>query len=153
MDIKNLIINAKTNETREEIITLSEEELVNHFELYKRDKLNQLEEYISKVKETGVEYQDKWFKCDDECKTNITQSMIFIDSLLPLTWFTRNGEFGTVTFTTKEEFMAFVQVIAGKLAEIQNSYYQYKYAIEQAQTEEELNAIVFGGGSNDTQEE
>lgn len=117
----------------------------------KADKLAELESYIAKIKEQGVEYQDKWFKCDDEAKTNITQSIIFIDSLLPLTWFTRNGEQGVVVFTTKEEFMAFVQVIAGKLAEIQNNYYAFKYAIENAQSEEELNSIVFGDVSDEVE--
>lgn len=110
----------------------------------KKDKFAELETYIANIKETGTEIDGKWFKCDDECKNNITQSMLFIDSLLPLTWFTRNGEFGVVTFTTKEEFMQFVGAIASKLAEIQNKYYAYKYAIENATSEEELNAIVFG---------
>lgn len=106
-------------------------------------KLGELESYIANLKNTGVEYQGKWFKCDDECKNNLTQSMLFIDSLLPLTWFTRNGEQGVVVFNTKEEFMAFVQIIAGKLAEIQNKYYAFKYAIENADTKEALDEIIF----------
>lgn len=109
----------------------------------RKNKIVELESYIARLKEIGVEYQGKWFKCDEEAKTNVTQSMLFIDALIPLTWFTRNGEQGTVTFETKEQFLAFVQVIASKMAEIQNKYYAYKYAIEQATTEEELDQIVF----------
>lgn len=120
-----------------------EVEYIYDIEQGKKDKIKELENYINNLKETGVEINSKWFKCDDECKNNITQSMLFIDALLPLTWFTRNGEFGVITFNTKEEFMQFVSVIASKLAEIQNKYYAYKYAIENATSEEELNAIVF----------
>ena len=109
----------------------------------KKDKIQELESYINNIKEQGIEIDGKPFKCDDECKNNLTQCMVGIDFMLPLTWFTRNGEMGTVTFTTKEEFMQFVSVIASKLAEIQNKYYAYKYAIENATSEEELNAIVF----------
>ena len=109
----------------------------------KKQKYAELETYINNLKNIGVEYQDKWFKCDDECKNNITQSMLFIDSLLPLTWFTRNGEFGVITFNTKDEFMQFVSVIATKLAELQNKYYQYKFAIDNAQTQQDLDSIIF----------
>lgn len=109
----------------------------------KKDKIQELEAYINNIKEQGIEIDGKPFKCDDECKNNLTQCMVGIDFMLPLTWFTRNGEMGTVTFTTKEEFMQFALQLASKLSEIQNKYYAYKYAIENATNEEELNAIVF----------
>lgn len=127
----------------DELILTYEEYNNFSFEDYKKYRLDELEHYINELKETGIEIDEKPFKCDDECKNNLTQCMVGIDFMLPLTWFTRNGEMGTVTFTTKEEFMQFALQLASKLSEIQNKYYAYKYAIENATNEEELNAIVF----------
>lgn len=125
-------------------LILSYEEFNNlTFDKFKKYRFEELENFINNIKEQGIEIDGKPFKCDDECKNNLTQCMVGIDFMLPLTWFTRNGEMGTVTFTTKEEFMQFALPLANKLNEIQNKYYTYKYAIENATNEEELNAIVF----------
>lgn len=109
----------------------------------KNNKLQELEQFINSIKELGVEYQDKWFKCDDEAMNNIMQTAMMVDVLLPITWFTRNGEDGTITISTKEEWLAFMSVLASKMADIKNKYYAYKYAIEQCETKEELDNIVF----------
>lgn len=127
----------------DELVLSYEEYKDFDFEKFKEYRFEELKNYITKLKNVGAEIDDKWFKCDDECKNNLTQCMVGIDFMLPLTWFTRNGEMGTVTFTTKEEFMQFALQLASKLSEIQNKYYAYKYAIENATNEEELNAIVF----------
>lgn len=114
----------------------------------KADKFAELETYIAGLKEQGVKYEmdddeEIWFKCDDEAMNNIIQTSMMIDVLLPVTWFTRNGEQGYIILETKEEWQKFMGTLANKMAEIKNKYYTYKYAIEQAKTEEELKNITF----------
>lgn len=110
---------------------------------FKEFKLKDLEVYYDTLKNIGVKYDGKWFKCDDDAQNNLLQSQSFITALLPLTWFTRNGEDGVIVINTMEEWIPFMTALATKIGEIKNKYYAYKYAIEQCTTKEELDAIIF----------
>ena len=123
---------------------------------FKADKLAELETFIQGKRSQGIEWNDQvwsideertlWFKLDEECENNLVQTSIFADSLLAnggITWYTRNGEQGSILITTKDQWLLFMGVLATKIAEIKNKYYLLKTQINNAQSKEELDNIVF----------
>lgn len=118
----------------------------NTFDGIKAAKQNELVDYIYNMKEYGVEYQGKMFKCDDLASSRINKIVTGIlagASPFPLTWITRNSSDGVIVFNTKEEFMDFYNIFSIKELDIQVKEATYKMQIELATNEEDLNAIVF----------
>ncbi len=118
----------------------------NTFDGIKAAKQNELVDYIYNMKEYGVEYQNKMFKCDDLASSRINKIVTGIlagANPFPLTWITRNSSDGVIVFNTKEEFMDFYNVFSIKELDIQVKEATYKMQIELATNEEDLNAIVF----------
>lgn len=112
----------------------------------KEEKHRQLEKYINNLKEIGVEYNGLMFKCDDLASSRmnkiITGTSVGADPF-PLTWITRNSEQGVVSFNNREEFIEFYKIFSDQELKIQVKEATYKMMIDLAQTQEDLDNIIF----------
>lgn len=124
----------------------------NSFEEYvyvsKEDKLKELETFINNLKEQGFYYSDNRFKLDAVAQNRINMLATNVSltqgvGIFPLQWFTANGENGTITLNDVNEFSAWYTQATYKIMEIEQKEVNYRYMIEQAKTEEELNNIIF----------
>ena len=107
----------------------------------KQDKINELENHISNIRSQGIEYNNQLWSIDEECEKNLT-SQITMLSFAPsekVAWFSKSQ----ANELTLDEFRELALVLSQAIANAKMKYYTYKNAIELAQTEEELNAIIF----------
>mgnify|MGYP003319141023 CR=1 FL=1 len=120
---------------------------VKSIEDYKKEKYCDLEKFTKDLQNIGVEYNGTWFKCDEEAQMNLLKTIAL--NSFPVIWYSRDGYNSFIVMNNQEEFDAFKNAIASKMKEIEYQYYQYKFAIDNASTQEELDAIVFGGDVSD----
>lgn len=107
----------------------------------KKNKLTELETYITNIRSQGVEYKDQLWSIDEDCEKNLT-SQITLLSFAPVekvNWFSKTQ----VNELTIDEFKELALVLSNAIANAKMKYYTYKNAIERAETEEELEAIIF----------
>lgn len=138
--------NAKTKKYYIKEVELTEEELQKQFEENKIAKLNELETFITNEKEKGFIYDDKPFKLDSVAQNRINMLATAVSlgaNVFPLEWFTANGEFGTITLENVEDFSVWYASATSKILEIEMKETNYRYQIEQATTQEELDKIKF----------
>lgn len=112
------------------------------------NKIQELEKFIIEQKEQGFYYNDNRFKLDAVAQNRINMlatnvSLTGGKGMFPLQWFTANGENGTITLNDINDFSAWYTQATMKILEIETKEANYRYMIEQAQTEEELNNIIF----------
>lgn len=114
----------------------------------KQAKLKELEQFIIDQKEQGFYYNDNRFKLDSVAQNRINMlatnvSLTGGQGMFPLQWFTANVENGTITLNDVNDFSAWYTQATMKILEIETKEANYRYMIEQAITEEELNNIIF----------
>lgn len=117
-------------------------------EQLRAQKLQELETFIYNLKEQGFMYNDNRFKLDTVAQNRINMLATNVSltggvGMFPLQWFTANGENGTITLNDVNDFSAWYTQATLKILEIETKEANYRYMIEQAQTEEELNNIIF----------
>lgn len=115
----------------------------------KADKLAELEVYITSQRASGIEWHDQVWSIDEECEKNLT-SQITMLSFAPsekVVWFSKSQANELAIADFKELALA----ISNAISQSKVAYYQYKNAIENAESEEELNSIVFGDVLNEVE--
>ena len=119
------------------------DEQVPHIEqpLDKSQKYAELENFTHELQNKGVEYNGVFYKCDEEAQMNLLKTIAL--NVYPVIWYSRDGYNNFIIMNTQEEFDLFKNAIAIKMKEIEYQYYQYKFAIDNATTQEELDNIVF----------
>ncbi len=140
------VYNALTNEYYTKEVILDDEQKLEQLNQNKEAKIKELETFINNEKEKGFIYDDKPFKLDSVAQNRINMLATAVSlgaNVFPLEWYTANGEFGTITLETVEDFGAWYASATSKILEIETKESNYRYDIEQAQSEEELNKIVF----------
>ena len=108
---------------------------------YKKQKYAELEQFTLALQNKGVEYNGVFYKCDEEAQMNLLKTIAL--NVYPVIWYSRDGYSNFITMNNQEEFDVFKNAIASKMKEIEYQYYQYKFAIDNATTQEELDSIVF----------
>ena len=93
------------------------------FEELQELKLKELETFIHNKKEEGFIYNNKPFKLDAiaQNRINMLATAILADAeVFPLEWYTANGEFGTITLESVEDFRIWYANAMNKVLEIDN---------------------------------
>lgn len=109
--------------------------------LDKSQKYAELEQFTLALQNKGVEFNGIYYKCDEEAQMNLLKTIAL--NVYPVIWYSRDGYDSFITMNTQEEFELFKNAIASKMKEIEYQYYQYKFAIDNATTQEQLDNIVF----------
>ncbi len=111
------------------------------FEDYRKYYLEELERFIFDIRSNGIEYKDQLWSIDEDCEKNLT-SQITLLSFAPVekvSWFSKTQ----VNELTIEEFKELALVLSNAIANAKMKYYTYKNAIERAETQEDLETIIF----------
>lgn len=114
----------------------------------KKEKLKELEIFIYNLKEQGFMYNDNRFKLDSVAQNRINMLATNVSltggmGMFPLQWFTANGENGAITLEDATQFGEWYTNATIKILEIEQKEATYRYMIEQATSEEDLNNIIF----------
>lgn len=108
---------------------------------FKAEKFFDLEIYIQGKRSEGIEWNGQVWSIDEECEKNLT-SQITMLSFAPseqVAWFSKTQ----VNQLTIDEFEQLALVISNAISQSKLQYYAFKNAIENAETKEALDEIVF----------
>lgn len=106
-------------------------------------KFNEISDFISNLKIQGLSYKDMNFSLDQEATINLMSTSMGVDhdiATFPITWIAVNGS-GILVVKDKDEWNEFLKAMFLKGNEIATIEYVLRSTLDNAKTDEEINAI------------